>query len=142
MDPVGEYAAEARYAAFIDAFGSVQPYVSIKTAEEQHIRALTQQLERFGAEVPANPYLDQSAPADLEAAAQAGIKGEKSNVAMYDKLLPQVTDTGLTRVFTNLRRASLETHLPLLEAAAENGGTLTEEQMIELGLGQGPGFGG
>ena len=140
MDPAGEYAAEARYAAIIDAFGSVQPYVNIRSAEEQHISALTRQLERFGAEVPANPFLDEDAPADLEAAAQAGIQGEKAIVAMYDKLLGQVTDTGLMRVFTNLRRAAQETHLPLLEAAARNGGTLTEAQMIELGLGQG--FGG
>ena len=114
--------------------------MNIRTAVEQHISALTRQLERFGAEVPANPFLDEDAPADLEAAAQAGIQGEKANVAMYDKLLGQVTDTGLMRVFTNLRRAAQETHLPLLEAAARNGGTLTEEQMIELGLGLG--FGG
>jgi hypothetical protein len=141
MDPVGEYAAVARYSAVIDAFGPVQPYVNIKTAEEQHISALTRQLERFGAKVPANPYLGKtSAPADLKAAAQAGIVGEKANVAMYDKLLPRVTDAGLTRVFTDLRRASLETHLPLFEAAAKNDGTLTEAQMIELGLGLG--FGG
>ena len=65
--------------------------------------------------------------------------GEQANVAMFDKLLIQVTDPGLTRVFTNLRRASLDTHLPLFEAAAAHDGTLTEAQMIEMGLGLGYG---
>jgi hypothetical protein len=140
MGPNGEYANEARYGAVIDKFGSVQPYVNVKAAEEQHITALVRQLQRFGAEVPANPYLGKvSAPADLQSAAKAGVAGEQANVAMFDTLLTQVTDLGLTRVFTNLRRASLETHLPLFEAAVAHDGTLTEAQMVELGLGLGYG---
>jgi hypothetical protein len=73
MGTNGEYANLARYAAIIDKFGPVQPYVNVKAAEEQHISALVRQLQRFGAEVPANPYLGKtSAPADLLSAAKAG----------------------------------------------------------------------
>lgn len=136
----GEYANFARYSAVIDTFGEVQPFVNVMSAEEQHISALVLQLQRFGAEIPANPYLGTTtAPADLLTAANDAVAGEQANVAMFDTLLTQVTDTGLTRVFTNLRRASLETHLPLFQAAAAGDGTLTVAQMIELGLGVGYG---
>ena len=55
---------------------------------------------------------------------------------MYDELLTQTENETLTRVLENLRRASLESHLPLFELAAENGGSLTPEQMpSNLGAG-------
>ena len=134
MGPHGEYHAAASYAAVIEEFGPVQPYSAIKATEERHINALSRQLDRFGVDVPANPYLGEiDAPPDLVTAANAWAEDEVANVAMYDELLTQVTDPGLLRVFTNLRRASLEAHLPLFEEAAALGGTLTEEQMIEMG---------
>jgi hypothetical protein len=130
MSSDGEYAAAASYQAVIDAFGPVEPYVTIKEGEERHIDALIRQLERLGVEAPSNPYLGIiEAPADLETAARAWAEGEILNVEMYDELLAQTDNTNLVRVLTNLRRASLESHLPLVEAAAENGGVLTLEQM-------------
>ena len=133
MGADGEYAASASYAAVIDAFGPVEPYVSIRQAEERHIAALTRQLERLGVVVPANPYLGHlTAPAALQSAAEAWATGEVDNVAMYDALLTQSSDANLTKVLTNLRRASLESHLPTFEAAAANGGTLTADQMQTL----------
>jgi len=143
MDPEGEYAAAASYQAVIDEFGPVEPFVSIKTGEERHIDALTRQLDRMGVVVPDNPYLGVlQAPEDLQAAAQAWADGEIVNVELYDDLLAQTDDANLTRVFTNLRRASLEEHLPAFEAAAASGGTLTEDQLAEfVHMGEG-GMGG
>ena len=130
LGPDGEYAASAMYQAVIDEFGDIEPYVSIKEGEERHIDALTRQLERMGYEVPDNPYLGEvSAPADLQTAAEAWAVGEIANVDMYDELLTQTEDKTLIRVLENLRRASLESHLPLFELAADNGGSLTPEQM-------------
>ncbi len=130
MSPDGEYAAAAAYAAVIDKFGKVQPYVNIRAAERRHIAALARQLKRYGFEVPANPYMKKiPAPASLEAAAQAWATGEVDNVKMYDNLIAQASDPQLIRVLTNLRRSSLESHLPMFEAAAENGGKLTTAQM-------------
>lgn len=130
MGPDGEYAAAALYQAVIDEYGPVEPYVSIKEGEERHIDALTRQLERRGFDVPENPYLSvASAPADLQSAAEAWAEGEIANVEMYDDLIAQTDDESLLRVLENLRRASLESHLPLFELAAENGGSLTAEQM-------------
>lgn len=136
MSPEGEYAASAAYAAVLEKFGQVEPYASIRDGEERHISALTRQLERRGVSVPANPYLGKiAAPADLVAAAKAWSVGEVANVALYDRLLKEVAgDEGLTRVFTNLRRASAEMHLPAFEAAAANDGTLTQDQLTDLGM--------
>ena len=136
MGPDGEYAAAASYQAVIAKFGAVEPYASIEAMEQNHIQALTRQLSRFGYVPPANPYAGQiAAPADLVTAAQAWAEGERKNVAMYDRLAAAATsDAGLNRVFSNLRRSSLDAHLPLFEAAAKAGGSLTEPQMAELGF--------
>lgn len=126
----GEYAAAASYQAVLDKFGQVEPYATILGAELKHINALTRQLERAGVSVPSNPYLGNLvAPADLEIAAKAWAEGEILNVAMYDKLLTMTNDANLTRVLTNLRRSSQKSHLPMFQLAAENGGTLTKDQM-------------
>lgn len=134
MSPVGEYAAAASYQAVLDAYGPVEPYASILAAELRHIDALVRQLEKAGVAVPDNPYLGLiAAPASLAEAAQAWATGEIDNVAMYDSLIAQASDAALVRVLDNLRSASLNSHLPLFEAAAANGGTLTAEQMSSVG---------
>lgn len=127
MSPVGEYAAAASYLAVLDSFGMVEPYATILEGELRHIDALTRQLERAGVEVPENPYIGVVvAPADLQAAAEAWAAGEVLNVALYDELISQADGSRLVQVLGNLRRASLESHLPLFEAAAAAGGTLDE----------------
>ncbi len=147
--PEGEYAAYAMYTAVIEKFGEVEPYVSIREAEARHIEALKRLLDRYGVAYPEeNPYLGKvPAPESLEDAARAWAEGEVKNVAMYDRLLAAVADyPDAVRVFENLRRASKEMHLPAFQAAAESGGTLSPEQMQELGMnhggqGHGPGHG-
>jgi hypothetical protein len=130
MGPDGEYAAAASYQAVLNAHGSVEPYASIYQAELRHVDSLIRQLERSGIIVPENPYSGKiTAPEDLTTAAQAWAEGEILNIEMYDKLIVQSTDATLTRVLNNLREASLNSHLPLFEKAALNGGTLTPEQM-------------
>lgn len=133
--PEGEYAAYAMYTAVIEKYGEVEPYVSIRKAEAKHIEALKRQLDRYGVDYPAeNPYLGQvTAPESLEAAAKAWAEGEVANVAMYDRLMEAVQDyPNLVQVMEHLRAASQERHLPAFSLAAENGGTLSPEQMQEL----------
>ena len=125
MGPDGEYAAAASYLAVLEEYGQVEPYATIYEAELRHADALIRQLERLGAEVPENPYLGQiAAPADLQSAAEAWAEGEVLNVELYDYLLTMTDDEQLIKVLNNLRSASLDSHLPAFEAAAENGGTL------------------
>lgn len=127
MGPEGEYAAAASYLAVLEEFGDVEPYATIYEAELRHADALVNQLERIGAEVPENPYIGQvAAPADLQAAAQAWAEGEVANVELYDKLLSLTDDPQLVKVLNNLRSASLDSHLPAFEEAAENGGVLDD----------------
>lgn len=134
MGPDGEYAAAASYAAVLDKYGQVEPYATIYQAELKHVDALIKQLDRAGIVAPANPYMGKiEAPADLTTAAQAWAEGEILNVEMYDVLIAQSTDTNLTKVLNNLRSASLDSHLPMFELAAANGGTLTAEQMANRG---------
>ena len=135
--PDGEYAAYAMYTAVIDTYGQVEPYVTIREAEGRHIEALKRQLDRYGIDYPTeNPYIGQvTAPESLAAAAQAWADGEIANVELYDKLISQVPADeypNVVRVLENLRSASLEAHLPAFQAAAENGGTLTTQQMQDL----------
>lgn len=125
--PEGEYAARAEYTAILAKFGAgVQPYANILEAEKKHVAALHQQCVRFGVPVPADPYLGNvTAPETLLEAAEIGVAAEILNVAMYDDLLTKVTSyPSLVQVFTNLRAASLNNHLPAVEAAAANGGSL------------------
>lgn len=130
MGPDGEYAAVAHYQAVLDLYGDVEPYATIKESEERHIEALIRQLNRYGVSIPDNPYLGVvEAPGDLETAAREWAEGEILNVEMYDRLIEQATDDRLVRVLENLRRASLEQHLPAFEAAAANGGTLDPGNM-------------
>ena len=125
MGPDGEYAAAASYLAVLEAYGDVEPYATIYSAELRHADALIRQLERLGVEVPENPYLGQiQAPADLETAALAWAEGEVLNIELYDYLLTMTDDVQLTKVLNNLRSASLDSHLPAFEAAAASGGTL------------------
>jgi len=136
MGPDGEYAAAASYESVLNTYGQVEPYATIYQAELKHADALIRQLERAGVAVPSNPYTGKiEAPADLTAAAEAWAEGEILNVQMYDELIAQSTDASLTRVLNNLRSASLNSHLPLFELAAANGGTLTPEQMQSVNAG-------
>jgi hypothetical protein len=130
MGPDGEYAAAASYLAVLDKYGSVEPYQTIYKAELRHIDALIRQLERLGEEVPENPYLGKiTAPDDLVSAAEAWAEGEVLNVELYDLLISKTQNTNLLKVLGNLRTASLESHLPAFELAAQGDGTLTAEQM-------------
>lgn len=130
MGPDGEYAAAASYLAVLDKYGSVEPYQTIYQAELRHIDALIRQLERLGADVPENPYLGKiTAPEDLVSAAEAWAIGEILNVELYDQLISKTQNANLLNVLGNLRIASLESHLPAFELAAQGDGTLTAEQM-------------
>jgi hypothetical protein len=130
MGPDGEYAAAASYQAVLNEYGMVEPYATIYQAELRHIDALIRQLEKAGVDVPANPYTGKiKAPGDLTTAAEAWAEGEILNVELYDDLIARTTNENLLKVLGNLRSASLDSHLPAFELAAENGGTLTADQM-------------
>jgi hypothetical protein len=83
-----------------------------------------------GVVVPENPYLGKvTIPDNLVSIAEAEARVEVLNVEMYDLLISKTENTNLIKVLGNLRTASLESHLPAFELAAQGDGTLTAEQM-------------
>ncbi len=133
--PEGEYAAYALYGAVIDKYGQIEPYLTIQRSEAKHIDALKKILDKYNISYPkTNPYIATAvAPDNLKQAALNWVEGEVENIKMYDRLFEKTSDyPDITRVFNNLRRASEERHLPAFRAAAENGGSLTPEQMKQL----------
>lgn len=113
-----EYKAFATYQPVIEEFGAVRPFIMISRAEEQHIAALKALYDKYGIAVPENSYLGTiSAPESVLAACQTGVDAETANAALYDdRLLPAVsTYPDIVRVFTNLRNASANRHLPAFE---------------------------
>jgi len=132
--PDGEFAAHALYTAILKKFGDAQPYANIREAETRHIQALKRQFEKYGIAIPEDKFAGKVTPPEtLLQAAKDGIEAEKKNVALYGGYLAAVKNyPDLTQVFTNLRNASLQGHLPAFQAAAASQGQLDEAQMRKL----------
>lgn len=108
-----EYHALAVYQTVIADFGEVAPFVEIAESENRHIEALLNQFTKHNLTPPENPWLGNVPGFDsFQAACQAGVEAELANIALYEQLFSMIDDPGLIQVFTNLSRASLESHLP------------------------------
>ena len=119
-----EYRAEATYAAVIEAFGEVRPFIRIINAERRHAARVKAEMDRLGITYdPVNPYLGSiSAPPTLLAACEQGVSAEIENIALYDRLLPTIRDEGVRAALSDLQRASRERHLPAFERCVARGG--------------------
>lgn len=64
--------------------------------------------------MPENPYVvaPPVVPETRAECCRLGVAAEEDNIAMYDALLPVVKKRDIKNVFTNLRAASLNNHLP------------------------------
>ncbi len=118
-----EYLAWATYDQVIADFGPVRPFINIRDAEARHIGALLPLFEHYGIPVPANPY-PGTLPhyPDLKAACEAGVAAEVENAALYGRLESATTRTDLLTVFSRLREASQERHLPAFRRCADRRG--------------------
>lgn len=127
----GEYAARAKYTAIVGKFGQVQPYAYLRNAENYQIMALEAQLRKGGISPPTDRYAGRvTIPGTLLEAAAEAIRVEERTVASYERLLRAVgTDAEVARIVQNLQRMTREGHLASVKAAAENGGSLTAEQI-------------
>ena len=119
-----EYKAEATYAAVIEKFGEVRPFVNIIRAERMHQKIAKSELDRLGMKYPqSNPYLGKiRAPKTLLEACQVGITAEEENITLYDRLLPGVKDSQVHDVLLRLQTASRDRHLPAFRRCAARGG--------------------
>ena len=114
-----EYHALATYLSVIETFGEVEPFVSISQSEQRHIEALVNQFTKSGIAVPQNPWLGEIPPFEsLNQACQTGVEAEIADADLYTRLFSMTDNPALIRVFTNLSRASLESHLPQFESCS------------------------
>ncbi len=110
-----EYKAYATYQAVMEKHGNIRPFIMIARAEQQHITSLQGLFEKYGIQIPENPYAGKIvAPESIKSACATGVSAEIENVALYkEKLLPLVTGyPDITQVYTNLMNASEQKHLP------------------------------
>jgi len=111
-----EYHALAVYQSVIATFGEVTPFVEIAASEQRHIDALVNQFNKYALLVPENPWIEQIPPFEsVQQACQTGVTAEIENAELYDQLFSMTDNSSLIRVFTNLRNASLNSHLPQFE---------------------------
>ena len=111
-----EYKARATYAAVIERFGAVRPFVNIVAAEDRHARALERLLAKDGLPIPADRWTGRvTAPDSLQQAYALGVRAEIDNRAMYDRLERMTARPDVLRVFGNLRAASQDNHLPAFQ---------------------------
>lgn len=114
-----EHEAETTYANMVAALGSVVPFTTVRDAEAQHVVTLEALASRYGVTPPAGPFTGQASPTTRTAACQLGVTVETNLVALYDKLVPQVSGyADLTTAFGNLRTAEATNHLPAFQHCA------------------------
>ena len=129
-----ERKAEATYAAVIEKFGEVRPFINIIDAERRHSAAIERQMTRLGFAIPANHWEGKGeAPTTLVEACSMAVEAEIENIALYDRLLPEIADDVVRQVLQNLQDASRDNHLPAFRRCLER---------EESGDGSGSGRGG
>lgn len=115
-----EYKARATYEAVINKLGSVRPFSMIIRAEEKHISSLKAIYDKYGLEVPADPYQNLEVATTIAANCAVGVQAEIDNAGLYrNNLLPAVVGyPDISSVFTQLMNASQDNHLPAFEGCA------------------------
>lgn len=125
-----ERKAEATYAAVIDHFGPVRPFINIVEAEKRHSAAIERQMQRLGLAIPEGLWQPDKVdpPVSLAAACALAIEAEIENIALYDRLIPQIGDASVREVLQNLQDASRNNHLPAFRRclARENDGRVSD----------------
>ncbi len=137
-----EYKARATYNKILDTFGQVMPFANIVNAENRHVEALSYLHERYGVAVPEDAWADKIPTYDtLTAAAEASVKAEVDNGALYDELMKNVANVELTNVFKALQFATMEHHLPAFQRLLDRQNGVVTGMGNGMGRGMGNGMG-
>ncbi len=111
-----EFGAQALYQSVLDKFGNVSPFNDIVLSEARHASALINQAQKHGIPVPEFPSSEGLPTFEtVDEACQAGVDAEIADAELYDELMSFTTNSVLIRVYTNLQKASLDSHLPAFE---------------------------
>jgi len=114
-----EYTAYAIYSAIIEQLGELIPFSNIQDAEATHIWVWEKMFDKYGLILPESPTVEVPTFETVADACAYALNIETDNVALYDDLLAAVADyTNLTQLVRALQSASLNHHIPALEACA------------------------
>lgn len=111
-----EYKAHETYRKVIDKFGEVKPFSNIILSEEDHIDELKGLYAKYDLVIPENDWYEKVPEFDsVQEACDTGVEAEIDNAALYDQLFSKVDNEDIITVFTSLRDASENNHLPAFE---------------------------
>lgn len=116
-----ERLAQDTYAAVMAKHGEVRPFSNIIHAERRHEEQLLALFDRYDLAVPARKTATVAVPDTLVEACKQAIAAEKENIALYDRLIPQVTQDDIRVVFERLQSASRDRHLPAFTRCTQRG---------------------
>lgn len=112
-----EYKLESYYQAVVNKYGDKRPFIMILGAEDQHIAVLNSLFQKYGLSVLANTWGNQaySINSFIEAC-QVSANYERNTVSLFNSLLKEVSNyPDLNQVYTSIKDASLNNHLPAFE---------------------------
>lgn len=115
-----EYHALAVYDRVLSDHGATSmPFVNIRESELGHIDALKILYTRYGLTAPtSDPTFTAPSFPTLQAAYTAGAEAERANIALYVRLIAELSHEDLKAVFTELQAASRDRHLVAFEQFA------------------------
>ncbi len=114
-----EYLSHETYQQVIRDLGEVRPFSNIVEAEQRHIDALLALFEKYAVAPPANRWAGRVPRFDsVQAACMAGVKAEMDNMAVYDRVFKTTAREDILAVYSALRAASQDRHLPAFERCA------------------------
>ena len=118
-----ERRAYAFYTSVMSKHGQVRPFSNIVNAEVRHAAVIESLMTRHGIDIPnQTPTNLPAVPSTLAECSRLAASLERENIAMYDRLLVEVTQPDIRAAFQNLRDASKNNHLPAFERWAGTGG--------------------
>lgn len=116
-----EYKARATYKRVIEKLGNVKPFSNIINSENMHISQLESIYDKYDLEVPEDTWYDKVPTfTNIKDACSAGVTAEIENAGLYDKLMEKVDNQDIIAVFTSLRDASRNNHLPAFQRCGSN----------------------
>lgn len=137
-----ERRTQAFYDSVIARYGDVRPFSNIVHAEKRHEQVVTTLMNRHGVTVPAAAAPEiPGVPATLAECNREAARLERENVAMYDRLMKEVSEPDIRGAFENLRAASLNNHLPAFERWSSESSGPGHRGLGGAGAGRGAGAG-
>lgn len=115
-----EYKSRETYAQVIRDFGEARPFINIVDAEARHANALLGLFQKYGIAPPANRWATRAPRfASVQEACAACVEGEIRNVTIYDRALKSTQRPDIIAVYTALRSASQDRHLPAFQRCVQ-----------------------